>query len=368
MWSAIQFVTSGLTLVAFAIAAGISMYSRFNRAKADLIEKARPEERAALVQQVLVREDLDPRGMTPDKQFELAVHKTRARAERYRTNAVVVCFVATLIAVVALYSISHSGFAASVARVPTDLQNPASPNERSVIEGEIAKKLPQMVGSTGTFSQTVEPAIKSSKRIVVSSDAKRGDWRLGPGTFPPDTLYFEAYVRRIPLVLVVGNHTLRRFPIEPYYISTAYVPQIFMREYAKRHSVIGSVLTEAEDDSPICAIYKEDAQGMAHELGFEIPDSEQWINAFEAKAIRIGSGRELVRVLGPFEQAQKQSPPIDWLLGDVGRVDALDPPNTRLSTEVNMYLYDDNEPRMLPRGCIRMSISVLELKSLMASH
>jgi len=60
MWNAVQYVTSGLTLVAFALAACVAIIPGPKRATAELIEKAPLEQRGPLVHKVLVQEDIDP--------------------------------------------------------------------------------------------------------------------------------------------------------------------------------------------------------------------------------------------------------------------------------------------------------------------
>lgn len=160
MWNTIQYVTSGLTLVAFIAAAGISLFSRAKRSRADVIETARPKDRGALVEQALKDEHVNVEAVPPDERAGVILEILRTRARRYRINAIVICFVATLTSAIAVYSVYQSSavpaLAASRERevthepVSVDIQS-ASPANRDVASR------PTALPSTQSTPQPEEP-------------------------------------------------------------------------------------------------------------------------------------------------------------------------------------------------------------------
>lgn len=123
MWESIQYVTSGLTLVAFGIAVAAWLYKSNFEAKERLIQSATESQRADLVRQTLEFFDVNTDGLTKENKFRLALEQIHARRERFRITAIVVCVIAFILASVSAYAIHRSG-----ASTPSDPPiKPAAP-------------------------------------------------------------------------------------------------------------------------------------------------------------------------------------------------------------------------------------------------
>ncbi len=96
-WTAVQFVSSGLTLIAFLAAGMLLAYRSRLRHREKLILGASEESRAELVSHVLDSFRLKTGDLSKKDQRELAIHELRARQERFRW---------TLLAVSALLALS----------------------------------------------------------------------------------------------------------------------------------------------------------------------------------------------------------------------------------------------------------------------
>lgn len=80
MWEAIKYVSSGLTLVAFVIAAAVSLYRKQILAKAKLINLAREEDRAPLISKSLEFLEIDPSELTKEQRYKIATVQIHKRA------------------------------------------------------------------------------------------------------------------------------------------------------------------------------------------------------------------------------------------------------------------------------------------------
>ena len=108
MWQAIQYVGSGLTLAAFVVAVVAWVVKSKSEERERLIGSARESERADLVRDALEFFRVDTTGLTRAQQYQLALEQIRARAQRFRIVAIVVCTIAFLGVVVAIYAIVRS--------------------------------------------------------------------------------------------------------------------------------------------------------------------------------------------------------------------------------------------------------------------
>jgi hypothetical protein len=105
LWEAIKYVTSGLTLVAFAIAVAAWLYTKSWRNKERLIRLAPETKRKELIGKTLEFFDIDTRRLTPERQYDLAKEQIERRAQRTKLIASSVGFLAFLIAVTAVVAI-----------------------------------------------------------------------------------------------------------------------------------------------------------------------------------------------------------------------------------------------------------------------
>lgn len=108
MWEAIQYVTTGLTLVAFLVTVVAWAYKSKSEERERLIKTASEDKRADLVRSALEFFDVDTTGLTKEQKYELALAQIHARAQRFRTTAITVCVLAVILAVISAYAISQT--------------------------------------------------------------------------------------------------------------------------------------------------------------------------------------------------------------------------------------------------------------------
>src|SRR5262245_34273945 len=106
-WHVIQYVSSGFTLAAFVVAVIAWVLKSKSEAKGKLIGLAKEDERASLVRDALEFFHVETAGLSKAQQYQLALEQVRARAQRFKTVAVVVCILALLGTVVAIYAITR---------------------------------------------------------------------------------------------------------------------------------------------------------------------------------------------------------------------------------------------------------------------
>jgi hypothetical protein len=110
MWQAIGLVSSGITLVAFIVAAAAWVFRQHAVREERLIRTAAEADRAKLVTAALEFFNVDTQKLTKDQRYEIAIEQIRARARRFLIACVVVVVVAFLAVGVATFAIMrHSG-------------------------------------------------------------------------------------------------------------------------------------------------------------------------------------------------------------------------------------------------------------------
>jgi hypothetical protein len=107
MWQAISYVSSGITLVAFIVAAAAWLYKSQSESKERLIKEAAEDHRAELVRDALEVFRVETSGLTKDQQYKIALEQIRACALRFRTVSIVVCFLALIAGGVSIYAIAY---------------------------------------------------------------------------------------------------------------------------------------------------------------------------------------------------------------------------------------------------------------------
>ncbi len=109
MWQAISYVTSGLTLLAFAYSVIAWIYKTKSEERERLIRIAKEEQRAELVRNALEFFHVETKGLTKEQQYNLALEQIQSRAQRFRITAAVVCFIALITAIITAFAISKVG-------------------------------------------------------------------------------------------------------------------------------------------------------------------------------------------------------------------------------------------------------------------
>ena len=105
MWEAIQYISSDLTLLAFIVAVASWTYKRSPERALRLIETAEEGNRATLVRSALEVLDIDTARLTNRQLCQLAIELIRARVERFRITAIVVCVLALILAAVSVVAV-----------------------------------------------------------------------------------------------------------------------------------------------------------------------------------------------------------------------------------------------------------------------
>jgi hypothetical protein len=139
MWDQIRNVSSGVTLVAFIIAAGVFAYRSWLQQRERLIKSTAERDRGPIVEQTLEFFAVDTSGLTTKQRYELALEQIKSRERRYLVTAIVIvclALVAALVVVVALvmeklqtvkFEQNSSPRPALVSPTPTPMLAPASP-------------------------------------------------------------------------------------------------------------------------------------------------------------------------------------------------------------------------------------------------
>lgn len=108
LWEKIQYVTTGLTLIAFLVSVIAWTYKSKSEERERLIKTAPDDKRGDLVQSALEFFNINTSGLTKADQYKLALVQIHARAQRFRITAIVVCILAVILATVSAYAISKT--------------------------------------------------------------------------------------------------------------------------------------------------------------------------------------------------------------------------------------------------------------------
>jgi hypothetical protein len=107
MWDSIAAVSSGLTLVAFLIAAGVWAYRQRLIQTERLIKSASEEQRAGLVEKVFENVSVDTSALTREQRYQLAIRLIEKRSHKFTISAIVIVVIAIITAVLAGFAISR---------------------------------------------------------------------------------------------------------------------------------------------------------------------------------------------------------------------------------------------------------------------
>jgi hypothetical protein len=159
MWPAIQYVTSGLTLSAFIIAAVVWLLGKQSRAARDRIALAPEADRPKLVAKTLEGFDVDTTNLTREQQYDLAMKQIKARIERFRIIGSIVVVLGVLGAVTA-YAISKRPPEQNLA------QEQKAAQERSLLI-EFDSRVSQMDARRGQIDEFKIDAEKGSATLCI---------------------------------------------------------------------------------------------------------------------------------------------------------------------------------------------------------
>lgn len=150
MWTAIKYVTSGITLVAFICAVAAWLYKSYLHRRERLINSVPEAKRAKLVEQTFNPFKIDTTNLSRQHRYELALMQLKEQTKKYQLTAVVILIIAGLVTLLVFAVIPRTG---PLPTVPTPTPTPVpSPTPSSVrLLGEIEDV--QIVPGNGNESQ-----------------------------------------------------------------------------------------------------------------------------------------------------------------------------------------------------------------------
>lgn len=148
MWTALKYVGSGLTLVAFICALAAWLYRYQLQKKERLIKSVPEDERARLVEQTLVLFKVDSVKLTREQQYNLALRQIREHARKYQVTAAVIVIFGVLAAVLTFFAMPR--LIQAPVPAPTT-PTPVPPSGKLSAEIEEVKVAPQPGGNTQVF-------------------------------------------------------------------------------------------------------------------------------------------------------------------------------------------------------------------------
>jgi hypothetical protein len=107
MWEAIAYVSGGVSLAAFIVAVGASVYKSALDRKVRLIAQAPEEDRARLVKDELEFFAINTEKLSSEQMHELAIRQIEEKAKRFKTTAVVVVILAAFAAAISVFALAR---------------------------------------------------------------------------------------------------------------------------------------------------------------------------------------------------------------------------------------------------------------------
>jgi|GEM_PF-4879907 len=165
MWEAIKYVSSGLTLVAFIVAVGVSLYRKQIVEKGKLIRSAADKDRAPLIAKTLEFLEIKINSLTKDQQYKIALVQIEKRARRFAISAWVIITIAILTALIAIISIvktkpiEEASIAKSSAELIATLELRAAEVERWFVNQKAEQSRGNLNRSDGKRNEDLDSAL-----------------------------------------------------------------------------------------------------------------------------------------------------------------------------------------------------------------
>ena len=109
MWNAIQYITGGLTLVAFLAAVASLVYRRYLLHQENIVKSAPDSDRAKIILAKYSGISVDVSKLTRDQKFQIATTQIGNKANQFKIGAMLVGLIAVLLAILAAVAIVQSG-------------------------------------------------------------------------------------------------------------------------------------------------------------------------------------------------------------------------------------------------------------------
>lgn len=109
MWTAIKYVSSGITLIAFICALAAWLYKSYLRRRERLINSVPENQRAGLVERTFLLFKVDTAKLTREHQYNLALEQIHEQTKKFMVTAGVIVIIAGLITIVSFVAIPKIG-------------------------------------------------------------------------------------------------------------------------------------------------------------------------------------------------------------------------------------------------------------------
>jgi len=199
-------------------------------------------------------------------------------------------------------------------------------------------------------AEVFKPAVAAPNQAS-SAPSVLPRWSYESTQFPPERIVLRALGHTVAFVFVAENFTTMPGQIEPYYITEGYIPQGVLAEFGKKASLVDSRPKASHMTAPICEIYSADAEALAKELGVRVPTITEWGNAREGKKINPQGTKELA--------SMKMDS--GWVFVDIDPQPVADISNSPFATKAQFYIV--NEKKAIPKGCLRLVVSLSTVRS-----
>lgn len=101
----IEYVTSGFSLLAFIIAAGVLVSKYTLDYRKSVLEKSKGKDKIDMIERLVDYFDIDTNNLTKDQKYMLVMEQIKIKRHRLNLNAFMFCFVSVIFAGVAAYTI-----------------------------------------------------------------------------------------------------------------------------------------------------------------------------------------------------------------------------------------------------------------------
>lgn len=107
LWESIKYVSSGISLIAFIVAAIAWTYRNKINEREQILRSLPEKDRGSALPEVLAWLKIDPKDLTKSQQYDLALTQIRERTKQYLISTIAIALVFVMGSVVTIYAISQ---------------------------------------------------------------------------------------------------------------------------------------------------------------------------------------------------------------------------------------------------------------------
>jgi hypothetical protein len=181
VWDVVSQVGSGLTLIAFLAAAGVTIWRRYLLARERQLLATPENERGAVVQALnnaflVPSSSIDPGTLSQKQRYALLLEQIRDRSRRFYVAAIVIVVIALIVAAVTIFAMSRAQLSTET-HVPNLTENDSVPQPTRPIESPREPKTTTTVKSnTGRAPQDIP--VFMIRRLTSEELQSRSVWEL----------------------------------------------------------------------------------------------------------------------------------------------------------------------------------------------